>query len=376
MQTYFAPSERASPEQLRRDVELVCRTPVIDALLKTAGGLLAVLNEHRQTLALNDAFLQLLGIRNPGDVLGLRPGEIVECTHAHEMVGGCGTSKYCSTCGAAVAIVAALAGETPCERTCALVTERDGRRQEICLRVRSCRATIDGRRFVLLFLQDVTASELRASMERVFFHDISNLIMGLQGISRHLSSMVEGNARTLARQVHSLASRLANEVAVQRALVQAELTESPIKPEEVSVEEILKEISGVFADHPAASGKRISLPKASSQLRLRTNPSLLVRILTNMLTNALEASEPGGEVKVWIEPTDARITFCVWNRQPIPEDIARRVFQRHFTTKGEPGRGLGTYAMKLLGEKFLGGRVDFSTSESEGTVFRLCLPVD
>ena len=51
-----------------------------------------------------------------------------------------------------------------------------------------------------------------------------------------------------------------------------------------------------------------------------------------------------------------------------------RIFQRYYSTKGEPGRGLGTYSMKLFGEQYLGGEVRFDTSESEGTVFSLRLP--
>jgi hypothetical protein len=35
-------------------------------------------------------------------------------------------------------------------------------------------------------------------------------------------------------------------------------------------------------------------------------------------------------------------TFCVWNQEVIPEDIALRIFQRNNSTKKESGRGMGT----------------------------------
>ena len=38
------------------------------------------------------------------------------------------------------------------------------------------------------------------------------------------------------------------------------------------------------------------------------------------------------------------------------------------------GRGLGTYSMKMFGEKVLKGRVSFSSSPEEGTIFRFSLP--
>jgi hypothetical protein len=49
--------------------------------------------------------------------------------------------------------------------------------------------------------------------------------------------------------------------------------------------------------------------------------------------------------------------------------------QRYFTTKKEQGRGLGTYGMKLIGERYLRGKVSFETS-SAGTVFTFSLPCD
>ena len=53
--------------------------------------------------------------------------------------------------------------------------------------------------------------------------------------------------------------------------------------------------------------------------------------------------------------------------------LALRIFKRNFTTKEQLGHGLGTYSMKFFGEKVLGGLVDFTTSETAGTTFRLTL---
>ena len=69
-----------------------------------------------------------------------------------------------------------------------------------------------------------------------------------------------------------------------------------------------------------------------------------------------------------------QVVFSVRNKSVIPEEAKRRVFQRSFSTKGA-GRGVGTYGMKLLGERFLGGSVNFSSREGEGTIFRLSLPL-
>jgi signal transduction histidine kinase len=101
-----------------------------------------------------------------------------------------------------------------------------------------------------------------------------------------------------------------------------------------------------------------------------------MRVLLNMVVNALEAGKAGDEVRIGTEGTKANVTFRVWNRQPIPENVAPRIFQRFFTTKPGDGRGVGTFSMKLLGETLLKGEVSFETSEESGTTFRLTLPRD
>lgn len=100
METYFAPPGRSGTCDFNREIEIVNKSPVVDTLLHSVSGLLAILNEHRQVIAVNDAFLNELGISDPTDSLGLRPGEALQCVHAHDEPDGCGTTKFCSTCGA------------------------------------------------------------------------------------------------------------------------------------------------------------------------------------------------------------------------------------------------------------------------------------
>jgi len=50
------------------------------------------------------------------------------------------------------------------------------------------------------------------------------------------------------------------------------------------------------------------------------------------------------------------------------------LFQRSFSSKGS-GRGLGTYSMKLFGEKYLDGEVSFESDRIKGTTFTISLPL-
>ena len=121
--------------------------------------------------------------------------------------------------------------------------------------------------------------------------------------------------------------------------------------------------------------KKLTLPKKFPDKRIKTDPPMLLRVLTNMLMNAFEATETGGEVKLNIAADNDAVSFSVWNKECIPENIQQRIFQQYFSTKNGNGRGFGTYSIKLIGEQFLRGKVSFTSRESKGTVFRFELPL-
>ncbi len=116
------------------------------------------------------------------------------------------------------------------------------------------------------------------------------------------------------------------------------------------------------------------MPEIAEDETLRTDPQLLQPILTNMVKNALEATPEGGTVRVWSEARDDDVAFHVWNAAVMSPEVALRVFQRYFSTKAERGRGLGTYGLKLIAERYLHGHVSFTSSQDEGTTFHLVLP--
>ncbi len=372
MKTYFAPAERADKEELIAKIELINKDPVMSGLLHSISGVLAILDEHRQIIAINDSFLKMLGIEDPAQALGVRPGEALQCIHAHDEPAGCGTTRFCSTCGAAMAIVSSLDQDKPVERMCALTAHRDGRTVDIALQVRSQPIKINGKKFLLLFLQDITLQQQRAALARTFFHDINNMLSGLVGASELLS--LKESQSDLVQSVLNASLRLKKEVEIQRYLLQHESSSYQPSWKKIDLSIVIDELKSFFITHPAARNKTIDFQAPAPGLSIRTDRSLLLRVLCNMITNALEGTEAGGRVKVWLEKTDGLVSFRVWNRRPIPREIAQRVFQRNFSTKDGDGRGIGTFSMKLFGEQILEGKVGFTTSGDEGTVFVFSLP--
>jgi K+-sensing histidine kinase KdpD len=373
MKTFFAPGDRADALVLQEEVRAVSANPIIDSLMHMVSGFLAVLNEERQILAVNETLLEFLGGTTAEDILGLRLGESVQCIHAHDMEGGCGTSEFCATCGAAVAMVAALGEDQSVTRKCAVTIQRSQEEKDLFLEVCACPLSYNEHKLLLVFIHDISSQQRWAAMERTFFHDVNNIVGGLLGTSQ-VMLMEEGDTpsrHTVA--MHDLTLRLANEIEIQKNLSQMGVSAYEPILKAVRLERVFTEIQHLFDYHPSAMGKNLRLPRPLPDMTLETDFPLLMRILNNMILNALEASAEGEEVKVNLEQNGQSVSFCVWNRQSISQPVQKRMFQRNFSTKAESGRGLGTYSMKLFGEDFLGGRVSFSSSEAEGTTFRLTL---
>ncbi len=372
LETHFAPPERATKKELLAEIEIMTTNPFVSGLLLSINGLLAVVDEHRQVVAANNSLLKMLNIDDPEDVLGLRPGKVLNCIHAEKDPAGCGTTKFCSTCGAAIAIVSSLNQNKPIERTCALSAARDGQNIDIMLLVKSHPINIDKKRFLLLFLQDITQQHQRAALERTFFHDINNMLVVLIGGTELLAN---DNPSELIQNIHTTSIRIHKEIEIQRRLSQSHTATYQPMRYEVSTQKIVAELKSFFANHPVARKKNIEFLGNYPDISINTDISLLSRVLSNMTINAFEATNENGVVKIWLELKDGFLTFNVWNAQEIPQEIAIRIFQRNFSTKEKEGRGIGTFSMKLFGETYLGGKVDFETSLEEGTVFKFSLPL-
>jgi K+-sensing histidine kinase KdpD len=309
-----------------------------------------------------------MGVQNGHTVLGLRLGESVSCTRSCDMPAGCGTGPACNTCGAAIAMVTSLSSNKPVSKKCAIEIVKNGKKSDLFLRVTSKPVTVDGTRFLLLFLEDISAQKKWEAMERVFFHDINNLLAGVVSASHLLEMETSGDQHYIAQNLFLSSKKMSNEVAIQKSLLSS--NERIYKPvwSWINVSWILKELYELFKNHPAAKNKQIICSTRDLDLSIKTDEALLLKVLGNMILNALEASKENETIKIDCTKKDDKISFTVWNQAKIPDDFARRIFQRNVSSKSGKGRGLGTYSMKLFGEDILGGKVDFTTDNS-GTLF-------
>ncbi|MBU1735589.1 MAG: ATP-binding protein, partial [Verrucomicrobia bacterium] len=132
----------------------------------------------------------------------------------------------------------------------------------------------------------------------------------------------------------------------------------------------------IYKNHDVAKGKHLIFRPVDQAISINTDATLLGRVLSNMTKNALEASALGESVTIGFERLDdEEVRFSVHNPAVMPREVQLQIFQRSFSTRGE-GRGLGTYSIKLITERYLHGSANFTSKEGEGTFFYVNLPLD
>jgi len=372
--TFFAPAGRAGSSVLDDEFRIVANDPLLRAVEAAIDGYLLILNRERQILAANQQFLRDLGVASVDRIVGNRPGEILECIHASQGPNGCGTSKACSACGAVLTVLASQRDGKPAVGECFLTVRSGEYTESMEFRVRATPVRINEHEFTVVVLNDISSEKRRDALEHIFFHDILNTVGGLVGWSSMLESEDDEDQRLAASKIMLLAERLTRDIKDQRQLLQAEKGDLHLSVDHVPVVQILEGVRSIFSVHESAKDRKIEFGSGGVQDEIRTDSSLLVRVLSNMLKNALEAVKQGETVRVWYERREGEPVFLVWNPGVIPEPAALRIFQRSFSTKGSKGRGLGTYSMKLFGERYLRGQVGFESTAAKGTTFFIRLP--
>jgi len=320
------PAERAGPGPAGGTAGQLLHHPLVRALLEELPGYAVLLTPQHGLVAAAGDTLEVLGLAGPGQLLGVRPGELFRC-----------------------------------------VPMRDGRtcsRQFWVSRTALC---LDGQDLLLFLFRETTAQKRREALEQVFLHDLLNLVGGLEPPAEPLEP-----AAATARMAE-LSRQLTDQIHTQRILLSAEAGRLIAARRPVLPRDVLERLEASFTGSARASRKRLAFLDGPGEA-FECDPVLLDRVLVNLVKNALEATPEGGCVRVWHERRDGRIGFLVENPGLIGAEVAGRIFERCFSTKAEWGRGLGAYGAKLLGEVFLGGEVGFAAQDGERTRFFIWMP--
>jgi signal transduction histidine kinase len=127
---------------------------------------------------------------------------------------------------------------------------------------------------------------------------------------------------------------------------------------------------------PFFEDDRVELKFAGNGLSFRGDASRLLRVLQNLVGNAIDAihaAEIEGEIKVIAEEDGDAIVIRVSDNGPgIPKDIRENFFEPFVTQGKNEGTGLGSAIVKSIVQAHKGG-IEFETS-ARGTTFIIRLP--
>lgn len=371
--TAFAPAERTAPTELRQAADMLANSPLLRTLYEALEIPILILNPQRQLLFVNRRLLALLGQDNLQCILGLRPGEALGCTHASETKGGCGTTEACSLCGAVNAILQSQASREKVIRECRILRRLDN--SALDLQISASPLNMGNRDYTILVVEDISDKKRRRILERIFFHDISNTAVGVRALSELLPAVPSHEVPAVGQMINVGAHSMVREIDSQRELTAIENNELVPKFAPTRVAELFRTLASIYQHHDVAKGKHLAIRSVEPGRSINTDATLLGRVLQNMTKNALEASAAGESVTVGFEALDGqRARFSVHNPAVMPREVQLQIFQRSFSTKGE-GRGLGTYSIKLITERYLKGKAGFTSAPGQGTVFYADVPL-
>jgi signal transduction histidine kinase len=141
----------------------------------------------------------------------------------------------------------------------------------------------------------------------------------------------------------------------------------------VDVRQSIEEILPLFQPQRR---KGLAMTVALEQAWVSAWPEKLTQVWVNLLSNAVHAAGPRGNVAITLRLVEGEALVRVENDGPeIPASIREHLFEVFFTTKapGE-GTGLGLYVCRKITEE-LGGQITFE-SDPNRTAFLVRLPSD
>lgn len=148
--------------------------------------------------------------------------------------------------------------------------------------------------------------------------------------------------------------------------------------EAISVHSLLAEVAQTIEPQCHSRQVRWRLGSTAEGAIIKGERKALVGALLNLLENALQVCEAGGEVSLlaeWAQPERTRVHLRVRDTGPgISSEAQARIFEPFFTTKGQgQGTGLGL-AIALGVVRAHGGTIDVHSRLSEGAEFIMELP--
>jgi signal transduction histidine kinase len=372
--TFFASPEIMGKEEVQKIHHKLMDQPLIDILMRFSPNFVGVLNSHRQFLILNANFFQSIDFPVEDSVYGFRPGEILRCVHFQWSPSGCGTAKGCEFCGIIKTVLQAIrTGKKHSDEAILNTGEGDDFRSVI-LEVTAEPVDIDGNQVIILFLKDIRDTKRKEFLERLFFHDIKNSLHSLSGLLQ-VSQFSPETDQQIPGMIGNIMEDIIDQIHYHQKLTLAHQNDLVLNVEPFEISQQIKNMVESYLNIKGRRSIEIGISMDLVPVNIYSDPVIVRRIILNMFKNAYEACGKGDEIKLETRINEGKLQVRVYNSVIIPPHVQAQIFQQTFSTKGK-GRGLGTYGMKMLSNRYLQGDVTFTSQEGSGTIFILELPLE
>jgi two-component system NtrC family sensor kinase len=146
--------------------------------------------------------------------------------------------------------------------------------------------------------------------------------------------------------------------------------------DDVDVNAVLNQTLELLQNHARINNIDIKKDLQTDLPVIASDQSQLQQVFLNLINNAIDAIGKDGTIDLVTRRTDHRIEVNIKDDGPgIPKELQRRIFDPFFTTKqAGKGTGLGLSISYSIIER-MGGTINFSSQEGEGTEFRISLPI-
>ena len=232
------------------------------------------------------------------------------------------------------------------------------------------------------FLSEQRAVRARDDLLAVVSHDLRNPLSSIQLQADVLLHAPSAGDEGRARILRDSAERIRRSATHMKALTDDLLDLASIEAHRFalrlqSVESRYLIEEALLAASPLAEAKRITIAVESIDMpALQADPERILRVLSNLLGNAIKFTPEGGKITVRAESRDGNLSIAVADTGPgIPADDLPHVFDRYWkaAAASKPGSGLGLYIASGIIEAH-GGKI-WAESSAGGARFTFTLPI-
>lgn len=211
-------------------------------------------------------------------------------------------------------------------------------------------------------------------MAKQVAHEVKNPLTPMKLTMQNFERKFDPQDPQIKEKVSRLSTTIVHQIDTIASVANAfsQFAQMPEKNnEDLNLNNEINNILSVFSDN------KVFTHFNKENIMMRMDRVYLSRIITNLVTNALQAAQEGRElmVNVDVEKINKRIKITVQdNGTGIPQEKLSKIFEPNFTTKTS-GMGLGLTMVRKMIEDY-DGEISVASTEGKGTTFTISFLTD